>query len=201
MKRSSFLLMAAVLSTIAAQSAGEGKKTTRECEPLKTAWKDLVATGDRATEIESMTSVQRYDLQMKAVAAAQKSVRSKTFGVRLVVTGVIEPTQQDRLMLVHGQYADEEYRKIFGDQATIGIWTSDYKTALELKNGEIFELRGKIFYEVHYLANDIARVPSLWQQKAINTSVAFLDHHITKWVRPARIYMVNPVIVRNSSDQ
>lgn len=173
----------------------------KKTEPLKTAWQDMVPTDDRGAELESMTSAQRYEHQMKAVSASQKAIKSKTYSVRLKVTGVIEPTQQDKLMLVHGQYVDQEYRKIFGDQATIGIWTSDYKTALELKNGEEFDLSGKIFYEVHYLRNDVGKVPSLWQQKAINTSVAFLDCPITKWVRPMRIYMVNPAIVRLPAKQ
>jgi hypothetical protein len=168
----------------------------RKAEPLKTAWESMVPDKERAKELEAMTSAQRYDHQLKTITAAQKATRGKTFAVRLKCIGVIEPPEKDKLMLVQGQYADPEYQSLFGKDATIGIWTPDYKTALQLKVGEEFELQGKVICEMHHAENDVARVPSQWQQKAITVSVVLLRHDLTKWVRESRIYMVNPTIVK-----
>ena len=185
----------AILLALAFGLANLDAAPRRKTEPLNTAWQDLVASEERASELEAMSSAQRYVAQMTAITDARKKVRSKTYSVRLRCTGVIEPTQGDRRVLVHGQYTDDDHRDTFGKDATVGIWTLDYKTALALKPGDEFELQGKIFYEVFYLDNDVGRVPSEWQQSAVNTSVAFLDYHLTHWVRPARIYMKDPAIV------
>lgn len=194
-------LFALLLFVVAVGHSADPKPKTDKVEPLKTAWEKFVRGPDQLAEFEKLTSVQRYDSQMKSVAAAQRSAKNKTYSLRLKVTGVIEPTQHDKLMLVHAQYVEDEYCKIFGAGGTIGIWTSDYKTALQLRVGEEFDLRGNIFYEVHHFDNDVAKVPSLWQRKNINTSVAHFHNGNTRWVRDARIYMINPAIVRLSENE
>lgn len=164
-------------------------------EPLRTAWAPLVPTAERAEEIKAMTSAQKYDDQIKAITAAQKATRGKTFALRLKCTGVIEPPEKDGLMLVHGQYVDEEMQRLFGKDATVGIWTRDYKAGLKLKLGREFEIQGKIICQVNHLANDVGQEPNFWSTKTINTGVVFFDYPLTHWVREARIYMVNPAIV------
>ena len=168
-------------------------------EPLESAWVDLVVTGDAADARQALTSAQRYTQQIKAIDAAQKKVRGKTYSLRLRCIGVLEPTQLDKRMLVHGQYSDPKHRKLFGENATVGIWTSDYATALKLQNGDEFDVVGKIFYEIHFVERDAGKLTSLWQEKNVNTSVAYLTGSITQWVREARIYMINPKIVPTTS--
>jgi len=190
-----FAMSIALLAALLPMSA----HAQRTPEPIESAWKSLIPTEAEGLAREAMTSAQRYEQQMREVTVARALSRNKVHSIRLRVTGVIEPTTPDRRMLIHAQYDDEGHRKTFGETATIGIWTSDYRTALELSIGDRIDLQGRVFHEVHYLDHDTGRVPSLWSEKTVNTSVAFLNCPITKWVRPMRLYMVNPVIARYES--
>jgi hypothetical protein len=162
-------------------------------EPLETAYTDLIASKEQFAD-ERLTEVQKLSLQLEKLDAAGKAIRNKTYSVRLRVSAVTQPLGPNRL-LVHAQYVDPEQVKLFGKDATVGVWTDDPKTASKLHIGDEIELQGKIFYGVHYLEQDVDRIKNEWKERNLNISVALLRGELTGWLREATVYMVNPRII------
>jgi hypothetical protein len=190
------ILTLIVLHAVAA--AAEPPKTLK-VEPLETAYTDLIATDEQLAESMRMTEVQKLAMQLEKLQAAAKECRNKTYSVRLRVSAVTQPLGPQRL-LVHGQYVDPIEIKLFGKDATVGIWTKDQRTAAKLSIGDNIALRGKIFYGVEYFDRDVDRIKDEWKERNLNISVACLHGYLTGWIRGASIYMVNPQIVPIQSD-
>ncbi len=171
-------------------------------QPLKLAWEQLVPDNEELDAREQLTSFGRYELQNKMVRQAQKDNEKAMFAIRLRVSGLVEPmlnrsvsSPNQPLALLHGQYVDQEHQDRFGKDATIGIWVRDFSSVKNLKIGDEFELQGKIIYVVYHVADDVDIVKHIWRQRDINTSVAYLQPHLTGFSRDVRIYMVNPKVV------
>lgn len=180
-------------------------------EPLRSAWKPLVPGQDVIDTYKNLTSYQKYEMQMKKVRELQKKNLRKKYTLRLRCIAIIESmnlfaNRPKGLALLHGQYVDQEYRDTFGKDATIGIWTEDFDTIKTLKIGDEFYLTGKIIYVVHHINADVDQVKNSWRQQDINTSVAYLNLHLTGFPRRVHICMVNAKIepiqpVRQKSSQ
>lgn len=189
------LIRVQILTLIALHAvtvAAEPPKTLK-FEPLETAYTDLIASKEQFAD-ERLTEVQKLSLQLEKLEAAGKAIGNKTYSVRLRVSAVTQPLGPKRL-LVHAQYVDPEQVKLFGKDATVGVWTDDPKTASKLHIGDEIELQGKIFYGVHYLEQDVDRIKNEWKEQNLNISVALLRGELTGWLREATVYMVNPRII------
>lgn len=123
-------LVALLVASTAAETLAQST-TKPKIEPLASAYTDLLATKERFAEYERMTEVQKLAGQLEQLEKAAKAIRNKTYSVRLRVSAVTQPLGPRRV-LVHGQYVDPEQIRLFGKDATVGVWTDDPKTAGKL---------------------------------------------------------------------
>lgn len=175
---------------------------------LKAAWRPLVPSADRRKAIDKMTSFQRMGLLIESTQALHDKHHNQWGSIVLETTGVIEPTAYEQkqwsrgLALVHGVYAEKEYRDVFsvgGMLPTIGIWTQQFDVLKTLSKGDRFLLTGRMFYEIAHLKGDVPRPRIVWRQNSVNTSVVYLSMSITGLSRHVRIYLQDPKITPISS--